>query len=774
MCPEIHAKAVDALAKHPHDAPIDSREIAMTEQTQPSAGQTTWLTSVQPFSRFVELSMSTDSVFTSSSLSRLAATEAKHRVQAGLSVTLANMLEELGPAPQNTQLAEAIAAGCPEDLIEQALSQTNGFVQTANNLRQYAAEPAMNGAPVFTTSDLTEELAHSLHQSESLTTAFGLSKTPLPSANTPTVIVNVAALIAPDGPDTSLLEDLKDVATTLESGIVLVTGVAAAVMALGQSYTTASGRKHAAALCALIRHVVTGHALKKADIALLNLPDSLPTAKKKCNLAILPISSHIIAELEYESDGAMPVKSILIYEDETPALSHAARYGLARKAPEQLPRLLETLQENIAANLNSTLGEQRLRDRGFSNVAIARVSSALGEGLPLKAAFSRWVLGDEIISKDLNLPPENFDSNGRDLLSAMGFSKSEIQAAEDRLEGGSDDLVKTVMAEAGLPLGATSQECITFASTCANALNGDVWLTTDVENTPSVLSADLSAMITHTPVSIDENVYTRMDHIRSLADEMMAQPDTEAPVTDIMEEDDSHAAVKFRTRLPDRRKGYIQKATVGGHKVYIHTGEFDNGQLGEIFIDMHKEGAAFRSLMNNFAISVSMGLQYGVPLDEFVDAFVFTRFEPAGEVKGNDRIHRATSILDYIFRELAVSYLGRDDLAEVDVTHDGLGRGAGDATRDANEISDEAAQFISRGFSRGQLPANIVVLDKKRAEKEQAEKESDTELLNPETDYLDHPCPECGSFTVCTSDETGETACDTCGEQFGPLKIDNE
>lgn len=189
---------------------------------------------------------------------------------------------------------------------------------------------------------------------------------------------------------------------------------------------------------------------------------------------------------------------------------------------------------------------------------------------------------------------------------------------------------------------------------------------------------------------------------------------------------------------------------------------------------MHKEGAAFRSLMNNFAISVSMGLQYGVPLDEFVDAFVFTRFEPAGDVKGNDRIRRATSILDYIFRELAVSYLGRDDLAEADVTHDGLGRGAGDATRDANEISDEAAQFISRGFSRGQLPANIVVLDKKRAEKEQAEKDADTERLDSETDYLDHPCPECSSFTICTSDETGETACDTCGEQFGPLKIDNE
>ena len=123
---------------------------------------------------------------------------------------------------------------------------------------------------------------------------------------------------------------------------------------------------------------------------------------------------------------------------------------------------------------------------------------------------------------------------------------------------------------------------------------------------------------------------------------------------------------RVRTKLPDRRKGYIQKAGVGGHKVYIHTGEYEDGSLGEIFIDMHKEGAAFRSLMNNFAIAISIGLQYGVPLDEFVDAYVFTRFEPAGPVTGNDRVRSATSILDYIFRELAISYLERGDLSNAD------------------------------------------------------------------------------------------------------------
>ena len=124
--------------------------------------------------------------------------------------------------------------------------------------------------------------------------------------------------------------------------------------------------------------------------------------------------------------------------------------------------------------------------------------------------------------------------------------------------------------------------------------------------------------------------------------------------------------MRERERMPDRRKGYTQKAVVGGHKVYLRTGEYDDGRLGEIFIDMHKEGAALRSLLNNFAIAVSLGLQYGVPLDEYVDAFTFTRFEPSGPVQGNDSIKYATSILDYVFRELAVSYLERFDLAHVD------------------------------------------------------------------------------------------------------------
>jgi ribonucleoside-diphosphate reductase alpha chain len=165
--------------------------------------------------------------------------------------------------------------------------------------------------------------------------------------------------------------------------------------------------------------------------------------------------------------------------------------------------------------------------------------------------------------------------------------------------------------------------------------------------------------------------------------------------------------VAKRQRLPERRKGYTQKATVGGHKVYLRTGEYEDGKVAEIFIDMHKEGSAFRSLMNNFAIAISIALQYGVPLEEFVEAYTFTRFEPAGMVEGNDSIKMATSLLDYIFRELAVSYLGRTDLAHVqheDLEPETVGRG-----NTEGDIPPVIAQATSKGFIRGRN--NLLVVN---------------------------------------------------------------
>ncbi|QYC11098.1 TSCPD domain-containing protein [Brevundimonas nasdae] len=231
--------------------------------------------------------------------------------------------------------------------------------------------------------------------------------------------------------------------------------------------------------------------------------------------------------------------------------------------------------------------------------------------------------------------------------------------------------------------------------------------------------------------------------VRAEAPRPAPQPTPERIVERVVERQ------RARRKLPDRRKGYIQKAAVGGHKVYIHTGEYEDGELGEIFIDMHKEGAAFRSLMNNFAIAISIGLQYGVPLDEFVDAFVFTRFEPAGRVTGNDSIKSATSILDYIFRELGVSYLDRGELANAEpeaLNADGLG----EAPPQGEAVP--AARFISKGFARGSAPDNLVVLPFGKKADPEARTAANTEAV---------ACPSCGDFSL--QQRGAAWVCDTCG-----------
>jgi len=168
-----------------------------------------------------------------------------------------------------------------------------------------------------------------------------------------------------------------------------------------------------------------------------------------------------------------------------------------------------------------------------------------------------------------------------------------------------------------------------------------------------------------------------------------------------------------RSKMPDRRKGYIQKVTIGSHKIYLHTGEYDDGKVGEIFIDMNKEGELVKALMNNFAIAISLGLQYGVPLDEFVDAFIETKFEPSGEIKGNDRILNASSILDYIFRELAISYLGREDLAHTPAIN------KASETKILNEDGEDSflnlvKDITSKGFVRNKYKDKLVDLSNVR------------------------------------------------------------
>ena len=168
-----------------------------------------------------------------------------------------------------------------------------------------------------------------------------------------------------------------------------------------------------------------------------------------------------------------------------------------------------------------------------------------------------------------------------------------------------------------------------------------------------------------------------------------------------------------RSKMPDRRKGYIQKVSIGDHKIYLHTGEYDDGKVGEIFIDMNKEGELVKALMNNFAIAISLGLQYGVPLDEFVDAFIETKFEPSGEIKGNDRILSASSILDYIFRELAISYLGREDLAHTPSINKAV------SNKISNDSNEDAflklvKDITSKGFVRNKYKDKLIDLSNVR------------------------------------------------------------
>jgi ribonucleoside-diphosphate reductase alpha chain len=267
-------------------------------------------------------------------------------------------------------------------------------------------------------------------------------------------------------------------------------------------------------------------------------------------------------------------------------------------------------------------------------------------------------------------------------------------------------------------------------------------------------------------------------------------------------------ATHERRRLPQRRKGYTQKAVVGGHKVYLRTGEYEDGSLAEVFIDMHKEGSAFRSLMNNFAIAISIGLQYGVPLEEFVEAYTFTRFEPSGIVEGNDAIKMATSLIDYIFRELAISYLDRNDLAHVqpaDVLPDTVGKGIAESNLpDGGGSRPEFAAVVQRvastGYVRnrltvlqgGQANAGVAIASRGNAALDLAVEEIEetrttqtvSETLKAELKsstaidsraekirmarargYEGDSCHECGNFTLVRNGTC--LKCDTCGSTTG-------
>ncbi len=392
-----------------------------------------------------------------------------------------------------------------------------------------------------------------------------------------------------------------------------------------------------------------------------------------------------------------------------------------------------TLEDAPGINL------EELRNEGFEDRHIKALIERLKTAFDLTYAFTPQALGEDFCLNILGLPETMLNATGYEVLRDIGFTDEEIHEANLFCCGAMTVEGAPHLKEEHYPIFDCANPCgrigerylsleahLSMMAAAQPFISGAISKTINLPSQATVGDCaraymlgwrmGLKAMAVYRdgsklsqPLSAALLASSDADEEESLADAVADAPMTEK--SKIVAERIVERIIERtpgRRRLPDRRKGYIQKAIVGGHKVYLHTGEFDDGELGEVFIDMHKEGAAFRSLMNNFAIAVSLGLQYGVPLDEFVDAYVFTRFDPSGPVKGNDQIKHATSILDYIFRELAISYLGRGDLAHVspdESSVDAIGRGVLEEKTQA-----EAAKLISKGFSRSTVTDNLVIL----------------------------------------------------------------
>ncbi|MBX9590234.1 MAG: vitamin B12-dependent ribonucleotide reductase [Hyphomonadaceae bacterium] len=375
-----------------------------------------------------------------------------------------------------------------------------------------------------------------------------------------------------------------------------------------------------------------------------------------------------------------------------------------------------------------------LKARGFSDEVIRKLDAALKTAFDISFVFNRWTLGEAFLTQALKVPADRLNEPGFDLLAHLGFSKKDIEAANEHVCGAMTLEGAPHLDEAHLPVFDCASPCgrkgrrflsveshIHMMAAAQPFISGAISKTINMPNDASVEDCKGSYMLSWR-LALKANALYRdgsklsqplnaqlladdVDEQEEVIEQLAADKPMAARATVMAEKIVERIVERKRERekLPNRRKSYTQKATVGGHKVYLHTGEYEDGRLGEIFIDMHKEGAAFRSLMNNFAIAISLGLQYGVPLDEYVDAFTFTRFEPAGLVQGNDTIKNATSILDYIFRELAVSYLGRNDLAHVDLSEiANTGLGSSDEELEEEHAPPPAAKFLSRGLLRGQ------------------------------------------------------------------------
>tara|TARA_R110002020_G_scaffold36894_50_gene111084 strand:+ start:385 stop:4110 length:3726 start_codon:yes stop_codon:yes gene_type:complete len=386
---------------------------------------------------------------------------------------------------------------------------------------------------------------------------------------------------------------------------------------------------------------------------------------------------------------------------------------------------------------SNALSHAALIEKGFTDEKIAAIEAGLKAAFDIRFAFTKWSLGEAFLTETLGIAADKLDDPSFDVLAELGFSKAEIEAANIYVCGAMTVEGAPHIKDEHLPVFDCANPCgrigkrylsvashIHMMAAAQPFISGAISKTINMPNDATVDDCK-QAYMTSWRLALKANALYRdgsklsqplnsqllsddEDEAEEQAEAMAATQPAQARAAVAAErivERIVERAVRDRDPMPNRRKGYTQKAIVGGHKVYLRTGEYDDGRIGEIFIDMHKEGAAFRAMMNNFAIAISLGLQYGVPLEEYVDAFTFTRFEPAGMVQGNEAIKNATSILDYVFRELAVSYLDRHDLAHVqpeDMGSTTIGRGVeGDKP---NNIAP-----VSHGLVRGQTQRFQVV-----------------------------------------------------------------
>ena len=429
------------------------------------------------------------------------------------------------------------------------------------------------------------------------------------------------------------------------------------------------------------------------------------------------------------------------------------------------------------------INHESLKAKGFSDEILEKLENVLPSVFEISFAFNKYILGEEFCIKNLGIDKEQLNSFNFDMLSNLGFSKQEIATANDYVCGTMTIEGAPFLKHEHYPVFDCASKCgkkgtrfikanahIKMMGAAQPFISGAISKTINLPNHAGIEEIKSSYMESW-KLGLKANALYRDGSKLSQPLNTVAIEEYESLAEDIESNDIVKIAEKIihryiakRRRLPDRREGYTQKAKINGQSVYIRTGEYDNGQLGEIFIDMHREGAAFRSLLNCFAIAISLGLQHGVPLEEFVDAFVFTRFEPSGMVIGNAKIKMATSVIDYIFRELAVSYLGRNDLAHVatEISSKSSSGNRADEDYESEEVISEKMIEMDKSDYKGYKTRTELVTKVKPPE---AYKMTSKIKEAREKGYTGDVCTECGSITMVRNGTC--LKCMTCGATSG-------